>query len=548
MDRQKNIGLWVKRTLLAGILLMFLGLFLQQYFIPVKLQKLDGYFIPKIYDGIKLETWLSGNYQHQTEDYVNEEFGFRNFLVRLHNEITFLLFNKTNTKSVVIGKENYLYEYGYIIAYNGKEFLGESAITDSVSQIKRLQDTLNTFGKQLLVVFAPSKVRTYPEYISDSLNPDPDRNTNYKFFKQQFENQGVNFLDFNPIFLNKKETSEYLLFPQLGVHWSRLEAIRAYDTIMKKLSQVANLNLPEIKIKAIREKEELEDPDNDIVNSMNLLFYPPYKKMAYPEYEIVKEHRDMRNLMMIADSYWWDVFLQQIPKKTFDNNEFWYYNKEVWGNSFFGKKHADSLDLKRKILQNDLFILLCTESNYSRIGFGFVKQAINALRKPIQMTTEEKTEYKKAIKENKTWYADIERKASERKISIDSMIMLDAEWAFQHKGPLRKKTTLDDVKASIFINKEWLKEITKKAKEKNISVDSMVTVDAIWYMQSVLKITADESTINVRDLSIVQIKEMIRHNTQWMSEINTKAKKRGISIDSMLTLDANWFKKENSAK
>ena len=119
---------------------------------------------------------------------------------------------------------------------------------------------------------------------------------------------------------------------------------------------------------------------------------------------------------------------------------------------------------------------------------------------------------------------------------------------FNIKARCAKKTTLDDVKASIFINKEWLKEITKKAKEKNISVDSMVTVDAIWYMQSVLKITADESTINVRDLSIVQIKEMIRHNTQWMSEINTKAKKRGISIDSMLTLDANWFKKENSAK
>lgn len=540
------MSVWVKRLFLWGILFAFLGLFLQQRYLPFKLQKLDGYFIPKTYESARFDSWFSGNYQRQTEDYVNEEFGFRNFLVRLHNEILFRLFNKTNTKSVIIGEENYLYEYGYILAYNGKEFLGEGAINDTVNQIKRLQDTLNSLGKQLLVVFAPSKVRTYPEFISDSLNPDPERNTNYKFFKKEFENQGVNFLDFNPIFLNKKNNSPYLLFPQLGVHWSRLEAIKAYDTILKKLSSLSNLKLPEIKITAIKEKDELEEPDNDIVNSMNLLYYPEYKKMAYPEFEIVKDNRNMRNLMMIADSYWWDVFLRQLPKRTFDNNEFWYYNKEVWSNSFFGKKYADSLDLKRKILQNDLFVLLCTESNYSRIGFGFIKQAVAALRKPIEMTTEEKIEYKKAIKENKAWYSDIERKAAERKISVDSMIKLDANWAFQHHGPLRKKTTLADVKESIYISNDWMKDITKKAKEKNISVDSMVTIDAIWYMQSVLHITSDESTTKIKDLSIVQIKEMIRHNTQWMTEIQAKAKKKEISVDSMVTLDAIWFKKENS--
>lgn len=126
------------------------------------------------------------------------------------------------------------------------------------------------------------------------------------------------------------------------------------------------------------------------------------------------------------------------------------------------------------------------------------------------------------------------------------MIKLDANWAFQHHGPLRKKTTLADVKESIYISNDWMKDITKKAKEKNISVDSMVTIDAIWYMQSVLHITSDESTTKIKDLSIVQIKEMIRHNTQWMTEIQAKAKKKEISVDSMVTLDAIWFKKENS--
>jgi hypothetical protein len=129
------------------------------------------------------------------------------------------------------------------------------------------------------------------------------------------------------------------------------------------------------------------------------------------------------------------------------------------------------------------------------------------------------------------------------------MISLDANWAFQHKGPIRKKTSLKDVKKLIVINKKWMEEICKKAIAAHVPLDSMISNDAKWYLENVLHITDDNSESqkkNTKDLSVLQIKELIKHNQDWMKEITYKAKKRNISIDSCVTLDAIWFKKNTN--
>lgn len=536
----------VKQLLLLGIFMLNFGMIFQHIRPVIKLKPLEGSFTTVNYETITFKNWFDGNYQVGADQYLNQEFGFRNLFIRLYNQIRFSFFNKTNTQSVVIGKDNYIYEYGYILAYNGQECLGEKAINDTVSQLKHLQDTLFSLGKHLLVVFAPSKVRTYPEYISDSLNHDPNRNTNYKFFKRAFENQGVNFLDFNPIFLDKKEKSSYLLFPKLGVHWSRLEAVRAYDTILKRLSYLSGKNLPNVNVESIESKNELESPDDDAINSMNLFFYPKHPDMGYPIISINKENKELSNLLVVGDSYWWDIFLRKLPKKTFKFNEFWYYNREIWGNNFFGNLKADSVDTKRHVLQNDFIVLICTESNYSRTGFGFVNRALTALRKNISMTANELTDYIDYIKSEEKWMEQIIQKANYRHISIDSMILKDADWVFQRHGPIRKKRTLDDIIASIKKNNSWFNDVKRQATEKNISMDSMIVINARWFRDNVLQVEDNESMMSIKDLSIGQIREIILHNLDWMKEITIKAKKRGISIDSMVTLDAIWFKKENS--
>ncbi len=540
-----NIPLIFKRLCLSGVLCVFILLLLQQVTNRVKLKPLKGYFIQKKCSDISAAGWFSGDYQSGTEAFLNEGFGFRNFLVRLDNEIRFLLFKKTNTESVIIGKENFLYEHCYLLAYNGKDFVGENAINDTVAKIKFLQDTLNSLGKKLLIVIAPSKARIYPEYISDSLNSGPEHATNYMFYKKYFNAAGVNYIDFNAIFQNKKSDSPYLLFPQLGIHWSRLEAVNAIDTIIKRLGDLSGAHLPEIVIRSVKEKRELEEPDDDIVNSMNLLFLPQFKKMGYPEFEINKTNKNLKNLMMVADSYWWDVFLRQIPKNIFADNEFWYYNKEIWGNGFMGKLNADSVDMKRRILQKDYIVIMATESNLYRLGYGFIGQAISALKNPISPTQKELIDIKNNIQNNKNWLGQIIEKAKAKNISIEEMMDLDANWYFQFHGPILQDLTLSDYKQLVYSSKNWIDEVTIKAEEKKISLDSAVTMDARWKMNQDLNNSAfNQPTVQ----SIEKVKESILHNYEWMEQIREKAKKRGISVDSMISIDAQWFIEHQKAK
>lgn len=526
-----------KRMLLVFILIPFGFVYWQQYNPYVTFTPLKGYFIPKVYNELSSEGWFNGKYQQTTDDYVKEEFGFRNFLVRLHNQIGFWLFKKAYAEKVIVGKENYLYETGYIDALNGVFFMGHSALNDTIAKIKQLNTELEALGKKMLIVLAPSKARIYPEYIPDNYRLPKVENTNYDFYKQALKSAGINHIDFNAIFLNKKKTTKHLLFPQLGVHWSRLEAIYAADTIFKHLSFLGQCNLPNIEILKIDEKDSLESPDDDMILSLNLLKWPHYKKMAYPTLVVNQRNKDKKSCMVISDSFWWDIFSRGLPNQVFKSNEFWYYLSEIRSTSFLNKKIIHEIDIKRHLLQNDFILIVCTESNLSKLGFGFFQTALNALHNKIEPTAKELTEIINVIKKSGQWMKDIERKANENKISIDSMLVLDAHWYFQNKGPINNGITIEEVIESVYNNPTWLNSIKEKAEKNKISVDSMVKLDAAWFM--INELNSPEKA--KKYLTLNAVKDIIRKNKTWFKEVEDKSKSKKISVDSMLTLDALWY-------
>lgn len=114
---------------------------------------------------------------------------------------------------------------------------------------------------------------------------------------------------------------------------------------------------------------------------------------------------------------------------------------------------------------------------------------------------------------------------------------------------------VNEIRESIRKNPEWLANIEKKAKEQNISVDSMILLDARWLVDdqdgkhldpSVLnKTTADTTNVQQR---IRDMESKIRKDAKWMEEINRKAKERNITADSMIKADAIWMVDEEDGK
>lgn len=530
-----------KKILLALILFPFTVIYIQQLKPVISLKPLKGYFIAKVYSPFEIKNWFNGEYQQTTESYVNDEFGFRTVLLRTNNQIKFWLFNKTTAEGVIIGKENYLYEKAYIDAYNGLFFMGDRALNDTISKLKTLQDTLKSLGKELLIVMAPSKVRVYPEFVPEEMINKNPKQTNYDYLSEHFKKAGIQYIDFNVIFQKKKKSSPFLLFPQLGVHWSRMEAVHAADTMLNYLASVSKTNLPRIVISKTYMSDTLQSPDNDIIEGMNTLIYPQFKKMEYPEIEIDTRDRVKKNAIVVADSYWWDIYSRDIPKRVFKNNEFWYYNMELFGNNFLGKTDPKTVDIKRHILFSDYIIILCTETNLSRLGFGFIGNAISALRSPIQSTEAELNSIITVIKNTPHWFKDVQDKAQKEKRTLENQLKLDADWYFQKRGPISLEIPLNDIKASIKLDEKWYDEVIQKAKDRKISVDSMMTIDAIWFKENVLNYNPQKKPLS----DMEKTKELIIHNPTWMKEIREKAKDRNISVDSMITLDAIWYMDRN---
>ncbi len=532
-----NKSTFFKRALLFIILIPFAFIYLQQTFSLVSLRPLKGYFIAKTYNTLSIQSWFNNEYQSNTEQYLNEEFGFRSIFLRINNQVKFWGFNKVNAEGVVVGKENYLYEKAYIDAYYGHFFMGDKALNDTITKLKLLQDTLKTLGKELLIVMAPSKARVYPEYIPDYLVKEKTIWNNYDYLSVEFKKAGIQHIDFNVIFQKKKNASEYLLFPQLGVHWSRLEAVFAADTIINYLASVSKTDLPRIIISKTYMSDTLQAPDNDIIEGMNTLFYPRFRKMLYPEVKFDMNNKIRKNIIVVADSYWWDIYSRDIPKTIFQNNEFWYYNKELFGNNYLGKTDPKNIDIKRHLLFTDYVVVLCTETNLSRLGFGFIGNAISALRKPITPNENEIKEIIAVIKNTPEWYSDVCIKAQKEKRTPEEQLIMDANWYFQRKGPITQEVPLEDIKASIKLDQNWYDGVVIKAKERNISVDSMMTIDALWFKENVLNFNPN----NKPEVTLEKVKESILHNPTWLKEIKEKAAKREISIDSMITLDAIWY-------
>jgi hypothetical protein len=100
--------------------------------------------------------------------------------------------------------------------------------------------------------------------------------------------------------------------------------------------------------------------------------------------------------------------------------------------------------------------------------------------------------YKKLILENPAWLKQVENKAIEQKVSLDEMILRDATWCFNEdnkNGKIRVaipqeemdkeiEKIIDEIKKS----PEWLKQIEKKAKENNKTLEEMMREDALWLL------------------------------------------------------------------
>ncbi len=381
-------------------------------------------------------SWFSGKYQSDMEKFINDNIGFRPVLVRLHNQIQFSLFKQASAKGVVIGKDNYLFEQAYIDAYHGQYFKGRNEIIKKVEALKELQTELENRGKTLIVVLPPGKASFYPEYFPGKSSGEATDSTFYKEYSKLLPEYGVNCFDVNDWFLHMKDTTKHILYPQYGIHWSEYGAVVAADSLIKQVENLSGRNLPEMVITDIRKQNYSQGTDNDIEWGMNLLKSLSSQTLSYPTIEWNYTGSDTTNMLVIGDSFYWNWYYLGLGEKCFHKTSFWYYNNEVYPESKQSNLKVNSIDRQSVINNSDVVLLIASESNLVNMAWGFVGDALDILQGRVEDPAAYKLKIQEVIrriKSDENWMKNVAAKAKEQNISVDSMLALDAKWVIENE-------------------------------------------------------------------------------------------------------------------
>lgn len=316
-------------------------------------------------------TWLYGSFQDQTDNFLNDQFGFRPSYVRLHNQIKYSLYNDVNANGVIIGKDWYMYEWNYIRAYYGLDFIGDSLIESKTRKMKLVQDSLKAKGKTLLIVFTPGKGSFFPEFFADSSIREKSR-TNYDSYIQQLKEHSVNYVDFKKWFLSMKGKTDYPLYAKGGIHWSKYGELLAADSLVHHIESISGRNLPEIVLDNVIESSRNKNGDYDIGEGLNIIFQTPTYPMGYPEFHIEQQDKNNTRTLFVADSYYWGMFNHGFSGSLFNNGEFWFYNHQVYPQSFEKELTVSDIDFIQKVEENDVIVLMSTDANLYNFAFGFI--------------------------------------------------------------------------------------------------------------------------------------------------------------------------------
>ena len=365
----------IKNFLFAGVLFLMLLPLIQNKKELIEIEPLNGAITELEDPYFTKESWLDGSYQKQQQSHLNENFGFRDFFVRLNNELLYNLYNESKAKNVIIGKKGYLYEENYINTYKGTDFIGLHEIEKKAVKLSKVRDTLKSKGIDIMVLLAPGKGSYYPEFIPDKYNPGKRSITNYEVYKRELSKAKIHLFDAHNWFRGIKKTTPHPLFPKTGIHWSAYGEFLVVDSLMSFISNISPAyKMPKYVLDELKISSEMKKRDDDIEKGMNLLFDIPNVKMAYPKYHLKSDSLTKTpRVLSVSDSFFWGIYNMGAARDVFNEGQFWFYNHQIFQEGQ-PTRSVQEIDVLKEVEKHDLILLIATDATLYKFAFGFIDQ------------------------------------------------------------------------------------------------------------------------------------------------------------------------------
>lgn len=373
----------LKYILFACFFLVLLTEQLQFFYKRIYPQPLQGVTIPVNKPKLTADNWISGRFQEQFMKHYEQNLVLHPWLIRLRNQISYSIFDEINTGEIEEGKNNFLYERGYIESYLGKTATSEDVLVQKALKLAYVQQELKKHNVDLIFLIAPGKPSILPEYLPSKYDQIKKEKNNYDVFSEQLKKQKINHIDITDYFLKLKPTINHPLFTKCGVHWSMYGSTLAADTLFSYMEKIRNIDLPERFVVGGKESFIPLSTDADLGELMNLMKDPPSDKMYYPYIFFQKNSKNVKpNVLFIGDSFIWSWFgfYDYIPNMCNDKSAYWYYNHEIgWSLQIPSKTLITDLDLKEQTLQRDFIVIETNEYGLGNPGYLFIDKMFDLM-------------------------------------------------------------------------------------------------------------------------------------------------------------------------
>lgn len=436
---------------------------------------------PKSVPAFSMNDWFSGIFQQNFDNAVNENIGFRNSLIRLKNQLDYSVFRKTNASGVIVGRNRSIFEWDYIRAYIGRDFIGKKTIEKKISRTLYLQKELKKKGVDLILVFEPGKASFLPEDIPARYRPASKSISNYDYMRHCSDSVGLKYLDLNQFLIQMKDTIKYPLFPRGGTHWSVYSTKLVVDTLIRYIEEYRGIDMPNMIFQKINTSKVPKDTDNDLYRIMNLIKDPQKEIFAYPVIAFDKsEDHVLPRVMSIGDSFYLNILSSGMLKRIFSNRLFYYYFGDVYTEKEELKRVQD-YNLLEEVESQDIVMIMITERFLYKYCWGFVDQLYEIMSGEIDYKN--LYFYENRIRSDYKWFDNLVDIASNRGISTEEFIRDNAKYlVYQDNLKSKESNNLENYIQRIRSDSVWLKQVRQKAINKNISLDSMIRLDAQWLM------------------------------------------------------------------
>ena len=381
-----------RRIIIFTTCIIFLGVLYLPLFhylvLPLPSIKLGGKTKKTIEKpGLNADDFLAGKFQTNFERWYKRGSGIWPYLVRSENQLNFSLFKlaSTNYKStVVVGKDRNLIERGYLRAASDLDSASVNRLRKKVKKLKELQDVFKKRGVEFLVMISPNKPGLYPEFIPSAykLDGSEERQSKYERTVPLLDEIGVNYFDAFKFLKDRMPEDPYPFFDFSGTHWNEYGSCLVGHELINRSQNFLGKNLVNFSCNPVQMETIPGYSERDLARILNI-WWPQatYSDSPRPRSKRLVEGGEYRpNVLFVGTSFMWALLRHLDVHRVYRKRDFYYYYKRnnTYPKRSFRTINKSKLDWDKQVFNKDLVILEVNEAFVSRVGYGFIKDALAA--------------------------------------------------------------------------------------------------------------------------------------------------------------------------